>query len=83
MQSPKVGRAPLKLRDLIRFNKDYKVYNNTIHFYNFLYVVEINKNAYPLLTHEVISIKLTTKNSNSQYISRRFTVPLPTIYRGL
>ena len=37
MQSPKVGKAPLRVLDLIRFNKDYKVYNNTIHFYNSLY----------------------------------------------
>lgn len=35
--SSKNRRAPLKVRDIIKINKEYKVYNRVIHFYNFLY----------------------------------------------
>jgi hypothetical protein len=83
MQSPKVGKAPLRVLDLIRFNKDYKVYNNTIHFYNSLYEILVNKNTYPLLAHETLTFKLTTREDKNGWITRSFPVELSTIYRGL
>jgi hypothetical protein len=38
-------RTPLKFREIIKVNKEFKVYNKIIHFYNFLYMVEISKTA--------------------------------------
>ncbi len=35
--SSKNRRAPLKVRDILKINKEYKVYNRVIHYYNFLY----------------------------------------------
>lgn len=34
-------RPPMRVRDLVKINKEYKVYNNIINFYNFLYEIEL------------------------------------------
>lgn len=56
--SSKTNRPPLKLRDLVKINKEYKVYNSVINFYNFLFEIEIQKSALPLLDNEIIKVRL-------------------------
>jgi hypothetical protein len=34
-------RPPMRVRDLVKINKEYKVYNDIINFYNFLYEIEL------------------------------------------
>ena len=62
--------SSVKVRDLIRYNKDYKVYNNNIHFYNFLYVIEIKVSGLFENGMNTVKVRLSSK-SNKGYIKVR------------
>ena len=74
LQGDTAGRKPVKVRELIKVNREYRVYNKIIHFYNFLYAVEIQKSLFdsPSITQAAVQLNFMTKNAQGECKIRSF-----------